>query len=228
MPEVSIILPTLNEKRNLESLLPMLTQLPFDVEILLVDDASEDGTAEFAEHFASDKTIRVIRRPKKLGLASAVVEGFTEAEGRYLFAMDADLSHDPAILPKMLSALKGTYDLVIGSRYVDGGGVVGWSLKRQVVSTLATKVAKALLGVHERDPMSGYFGLRREVFERVRETLRPKGYKILLEILVRGRPIRTREVGFIFHDREHGKSKISGTIAWEYGKMIFELLMRRK
>jgi dolichol-phosphate mannosyltransferase len=235
MPEASIILPTLNERENLEELLPRLLRLPIDAEIILVDDASQDGTAEFGEALGRDHPVRVIRRPKKLGLSTAVVRGFEEARAEYLFAMDADLSHDPAILPEMLAALKSGADIAIGSRYIKSGGVVGWTLKRQIMSLAATFVAKALLGVREKDPMSGYFGIRKSAFARVRPKLRPKGYKILLEILVRGRPasrtgrpLKTKEVGFIFHDREHGKSKISGAIAAEYAKMVFELFFRRR
>ncbi|MFA6511769.1 MAG: polyprenol monophosphomannose synthase [Patescibacteria group bacterium] len=228
MPEVSIILPTLNEYQNITTLLGMLDAIEGDIEIVLVDDASTDGTPEAAETYNGKHSVRVIRRPKKMGLATAVIRGLSEARGTYCIVMDADLSHDTAILPAMLIQLRAGVDVVIGSRYIEEGGVIGWPLRRQMMSTFATWVAKILLNVKEKDPMSGYFGLRREVFERVHSRLRPRGYKILLEILVRARPLTTREIGFVFHDREHGKSKISGTIATEYGRMLMELFFRRR
>lgn len=228
MPEVSVILPTLNERKNLEFLLPKILSHKMDLEVVVVDDASQDGTPEYAEAVGRTAPVRVIRRPGKLGLASAVVRGLAEARGTYCIVMDADLSHDPSIIPKMVDALSGGADVAIGSRYADGGGIVGWPLKRQMMSTFATIVAKVLLGVREKDPMSGFFGMRKDIFERIRPLLRPRGYKILLEILVRARPLTTKEIGFIFHDREHGKSKISGTIAAEYGRMLTELFFRRR
>lgn len=228
MPDVSIILPTLNERRNIETLLPQLVEQKDVLEVLVVDDASRDGTADYAESIGHRKPVRAIRRPGKLGLASAIVRGMSESRGLYLIVMDADCSHDPSVIPAMVRELEKGTDVVVGSRYVEGGGIVGWPLYRQVMSRVATRVAKILLRVSEKDPMSGYFGLRREVYEHLRPVLQPRGYKILLEILVRGRPLTTKEIGFIFHDREHGKSKISGTIAWEYGRMLLELLFRRK
>jgi dolichol-phosphate mannosyltransferase len=225
---VSVILPTINERDNLVELLPRLFALPLDLEVIVVDDASTDGTALFVrEQGRTYHMLRCMERPQKMGLASAVMDGFSAAAGEVLVAMDADLSHDEKILPALVAAIEDGADVAVGSRFVEGGGMEGWPRRRQAASALATAVARVLLHVRAHDPMSGYFAVRREVFDRVRPRLRPRGYKILLEILVRAAPLRVAEVGFIFVDRVRGKSKLSTAVAREYGAMILSLLFRR-
>ncbi len=223
----SLVLPTYNERENIGRLIERLDRLACLQEILVVDDASPDGTAQFVRSLRTRVPIRVIERSGKLGLASAIIEGIQASQTPLVAVMDADLSHDPNILPKLLASLNNS-DLAIGSRFADGGGMVGWPLQRQLLSWVATRVAQLLLRVRERDPMSGFFAIRREVFDRIAPQLRPRGYKILLELIVRGAPIHTREVGYVFQDRQYGKSKLSWTIAREYGRMVFSLLTRSR
>lgn len=225
---VSVILPTYNERENIEACLTKIAALPIDAEIIIVDDASPDGTAALARKLAAEYPVRVIERAGKLGLASALLTGMQQARAEILLCMDADLSHDSAIIPEMLQRIDEGADVAIGSRFVSGGGMVGWPIRRQAMSWFATKLAQLFLGIHEKDPMSGYFALRREVYQRVADELRPKGYKLLVEILVLGRPLRSSEVGYIFQDRQYGKSKISTTIAREYLEMIFRLVFRSR
>jgi len=225
---VSVILPTVNERDNLVELLPRLFALPLDLEVIVVDDASSDGTALFVrEQGRTYHMLRLMERPQKMGLASAVIDGFSAAAGEVLVAMDADLSHDENILPELVAAIEAGADVAVGSRFVAGGGMEGWPRRRQAASAVATAVARVLLRVPAHDPMSGYFAVRREVFDRVRPSLRPRGYKILLELLVRAAPVRVAEVGFVFVDRVRGKSKLSAAVAREYGAMILSLLFRR-
>lgn len=223
----SIILPTYNERENLPKLLEALRglQLP-DWEAIVVDDASPDGTGQLADELARTFPVRVIHRSGKLGLSSAVVDGLRAGQGQSLVVMDADLSHDPVIIPQLLRHLEQGRELAVGSRFVTGGGMEGWPARRQFMSRVATLLAQALFRVPVRDPMSGYFAVRREFFERVAPKLHPRGYKILLELIVRGRPASFAEVGFIFRDRLYGKSKVTTTVIVAYLRMIFDLLRR--
>ncbi|MBI3115592.1 MAG: polyprenol monophosphomannose synthase [Candidatus Kerfeldbacteria bacterium] len=224
----SIILPTYNERDALPKLIERIAAVGLtDWEAIVVDDRSPDGTAEVAAELAQRFPVRVIVRSGKQGLASAVVRGFEEARGQFLVAMDADHSHDPAILPALVARLAQGADVVVGSRFAPGGGIVGWPAWRQWMSRVATWLATALFRVHVRDPMSGYFALQRPFFTNVAPRLNPMGYKILLELLVRGRPGRVEEVGFQFQDRRYGKSKISVAVVTAYLRMIIDLLIRR-
>lgn len=228
MPRISIILPTYNERESLPRLVEQLSKLNLDLEIIVVDDASPDGTAEVAQSLARRHPIKLVGRSRKLGLASAILDGLRQARGEILIVMDADLSHDPATVPKLAQAIEGGADLAIGSRYVPGGGTIGWPLRRQWMSLVATRVGRLLFGLREHDPMSGFFAIRRSVFNRIADSLRPQGYKLLMEMLVRGRPLRTAEIGYIFQDRRYGKSKISWTIARQYASMLAALLFRKR
>ncbi|USN53422.1 MAG: polyprenol monophosphomannose synthase [Candidatus Nomurabacteria bacterium] len=226
LPKASIILPTYNEKENIEACLRQIARLQLVVEIIVVDDASPDGTAQLVRSLAAHYPVRVIERTGKLGLASALMAGMEEARSEIFICMDADLSHDTAIIPQMIRAVQLGNDVAIGSRFVSGGGMLGWPLRRQAMSWFATRIAQVMLGIRERDPMSGYFAVRRDVYTRIAHTLRPRGYKLLVEILVRARPLQTTEIGYVFQDRQYGKSKISFTIAREYAQMILALLFR--
>lgn len=223
----SIILPTYNERENLGAVLDALRKLGLqDWEAIVVDDHSPDGTGDLAESLARQYPLRVVHRIRKEGLASAIVDGCQAAQGSQLVVMDADLSHDPRIIPELLARLQEGAMIAIGSRYVPGGGTVGWPFWRQGMSQLATLVARGLFRLSVRDPMSGFFALQRDFFQRVQSTLRPRGYKILLELLVRGKPTAVREVGFLFRDRQYGKSKITLGVIAAYGRMLTDLLFR--
>jgi len=218
----SLIIPTYNEAENIPILLDKVTSVleGLDFEIIVVDDNSPDKTYEIvAKYHARDPRVRCIVRRSERGLSSAVIAGFLRARGNVLGVMDADLSHDPRILPKLINACENEYDLAVGVR----SSVVGWPLSRKLISRGAKFLAKLFLNVELSDPMSGYFVLKREVFERVKDKLNPIGYKILLEIYARARPLRILEVPFVFTDRIHGESKLDSNVMREYLKQLFSL-----
>jgi dolichol-phosphate mannosyltransferase len=208
-PFLSVIVPTLNEADNLSVLAQRLQAVlgggSAAWEVLVVDDASTDGTADRAEEALKFRGLpgRVIRRTGERGLARSVVEGIGSARGSILVVMDADLSHPPEGIPRLVEAVRGGADLAVASRYVAGGGVAGWPAWRRFSSRVACLLARPVVSV--KDATSGFFGFRREVLEGV--ALDPEGWKIGLEIMVRGRCRRIVEVPYLFVERERGKSK---------------------
>ncbi len=207
--DLSLIVPTYNERENLPALLERigaaLTTLGIEGEVLLVDDGSPDGTAAAAESLATPFRLQVIQRGAKLGLGTAVTTGFAHARGDVVAVLDADLSHPPEAIVDMYLAILAGAELAIGSRKVEGGKTEGWTPRRHLTSWGATVLARPLSPV--KDPMSGFFMVRREVLERAE--LRPRGYKVLLEILVRCRPEPVTEVPIHFVDRRAGASKLT-------------------
>jgi dolichol-phosphate mannosyltransferase len=227
--KLSVILPTYNERENLPEVVAQIRRLPIDVECVIVDDNSPDGTGEVAELLASkDPSIKVIHRPRKAGLASAVYAGLSKASAPYIAVMDADLQHPPHLLTQMLQALEDGYDLVVASRYVRGGGVVGWPLLRRIVSRVATLLAHLTVPRSRavKDPMSGYFALKRGVLESVR-VHSPIGYKLLLTILAKGRYLKVKEVPMLFRRRLRGESKLDQREVLTYLKLLLNLLKQR-
>jgi len=216
---ISVVVPTYNEAATVPQLAARLAAAlrGRQWELVVVDDGSPDGTADIAERLAPRLPLRVVRRPGKLGLASAVVDGFRAARGDLLVVIDADLSHPPEVVPALVDAVVAGADLAVGSRYVAGGGTVDWPLRRRVVSRVACLMGNALVPV--RDATSGFFALRREVIEGVR--LDPIGFKIGFEVIARGKYRRVVEVPYTFRDREHGRSKF-GTR--EIGNYLLQLL----
>ncbi len=220
--KVSIIIPTYNERGNIEQLVPAIFRccksLNAAVEVIIVDDNSPDGTGKAAERLRRKYAVRVIHRPGKLGLASAVVKGFSESGSEILGVMDADLSHPPEALPKLIGPiLHNEADVAVGSRYAHGGGVEVWPFHRKLISRIATLMARPLTSV--KDPMSGLFFLRKSAIEGLQ--LNAKGYKIGLEVLVKGKYSRLREVPYLFRNRTVGKSKInSGEYLHYIGNLI--------
>jgi dolichol-phosphate mannosyltransferase len=205
LPEVSIIIPTYNEADNLELILKKIAELRLDAEIIIVDDDSPDGTGDVAEELKRRyNNLHVIHR-KERGLASAVVEGFKAGSSEIIGVIDADLSHPPETIPKLIDTIKGESDLAIGSRYIDGGGIEGWNLIRKITSRGAVLLARPLTSV--KDSVSGFFFLKRDVIKDV--TLDPKGYKIGLEILVKGSYSKVVEIPYVFTNRKIGKSKLN-------------------
>ena len=172
-------------------------------ELIVVDDGSPDGTADLAESYAPVHPVRVVRRPGKAGLASAVLAGFAEARGDVLLVMDADLSHPPEAVPRLVSAIQDGADLAVGSRYVKGGGTEDWPLKRRVVSRAACLLGNVLVPV--RDCTSGFFAVRRSAIDGVK--LNPIGFKIGFEVMARAHYRKVVEVPYVFRDRELGRSK---------------------
>lgn len=172
-------------------------------ELIIVDDGSPDGTADLAESYANVHPVRVVRRPGKAGLASAVLAGFAQSRGDVLVVMDADLSHPPEAVPRLVSAIEEGADLAVGSRYVKGGGTEDWPLRRRVVSRAACLMGNLLVPI--RDCTSGFFAIRKSAVDGVK--LNPIGFKIGFEVMARGRYKKAVEVPYVFRDRELGKSK---------------------
>jgi len=218
----SLVIPTYNERDNIKPLLDKLTKTlaGLDYEVLVVDDDSPDGTAvEVLNFHELNPRVRCIVRRKEKGLSSAVIDGFKRSRGEVLGVMDADLSHDHRILPQMIDQVMNGLDLVVGTR----SGVEGWGVKRKVISKGASTLAKLFLSVELSDPMSGFFVLKREVFDQVKDGLNPLGYKILLEIYQRARPLKLGEVYYVFNDRVAGESKLSSKVMREYLKQLISL-----
>jgi dolichol-phosphate mannosyltransferase len=172
-------------------------------ELIIVDDGSPDGTADLAESYADVHPVKVVRRPGKAGLASAVLAGFAQARGDILIVMDADLSHPPEAVPRLAAAIEDGADLAVGSRYVKGGGTEDWPLKRRVVSRAACLMGNVLVPI--RDCTSGFFAIRKSSLHGVK--LNPIGFKIGFEVMARAHYRKAVEVPYVFRDRELGKSK---------------------
>jgi dolichol-phosphate mannosyltransferase len=228
------VVPTYNEAENVGELLERISRAMagkgFSYEIVIVDDSSSDGTAEVARDTASRLGIplKLVIRSSR-GLAGAVVRGFREASGEYILVMDADLQHPPEVAAEIIEkALKEDLDLVIASRYVEGGGVEGWSIHRRIVSRLASIAARILIPQARRvkDPLSGFFLVRRSVIEGVENSdieRHGRSFKILLEILVRGRYKRIAEHPYRFRPRIRGKSKLGLRESIEFLRQVMEL-----
>lgn len=220
---VSVILPTYNEAENIPEIVPRLAALGPDYEIVVVDDGSPDGTERAVRELMATYPVKILERGKKLGLASAVIDGVTQvATGETVVVMDADLSHDETIVPELVAAVQAGSGVAVGSRFASGGSTEDAPLRR-LFSWCAKQVARVVLGVRVQDPMSGFFAIRRDRFLAVAPRLRPRGFKILLDILVRMRPEHVSEVGFRFKGRQKGESKLTSRIAGQYFHMIFEL-----
>jgi dolichol-phosphate mannosyltransferase len=224
---LSVIIPTYNEGSNIKQLVQeVMSTLDAAVdsfEVIIVDDDSPDKTWQIAEDLAkSQPRLRVIRRIGERSLATAVLDGWKAAKGEILGVMDGDLQHDPKILGKLFQAIStDSADIVIASRHVKDGGVSDWSLIRRSISWGATCLATmAIPGIlrNVRDPMSGYFMLKRSVIESAR--LNPIGYKILLEVLVKGSYRGVQEIPYIFEERKEGSSKLG---ARQYGEYLLHL-----
>ena len=224
--KLSVISPTLNEAQNIPTLVEQLQRIlaDMDYEILIVDDNSPDLTWSVAEQISlKNPRVKTLRRMKKPGLGMAVVEGFSAAEGDILACIDADLQHDPSILPKMIEELQSSVEVVVGSRHVKGGGFGKWSRWRRFESWCANKAAQLLLGFDVKDLMSGYFLMWRKDFCRVQEQLSESGFKILLEMLAKLRTARVKEVPYTFRPRAVGQSKLSNKIVLLYFHQLWRL-----
>lgn len=220
---ISLVVPTYKERANIEPLVERtgaaLAQCGEEYELIVVDDGSPDGTGDEVLRLAATRPwLRLLVRENERDLSTAVIAGWRIARGDVFGCMDADLQHPPEILPKLFAELRKTgADIVVGSRHVPGGGVSDWSPGRRIVSwtatTLATVILPGTLG-RVKDPMSGFFLVRRSVLEGV--ALNPIGYKILLEVLAKGNYTRVREFPFVFEEREKGGSKMSAKTALQY------------
>lgn len=219
----SIVVPTYNEASGIERLIATLDEVfknnNLDGEIVIVDDNSPDGTGAIVDGLAGRYPVRCLHRPGKLGLSSGVIDGwkFARTDSVALGAMDGDFSHDARIIPRMVSALEsGGYELAIGSRYVAGGGIEDWPLKRKITSLVAIGLAKPLTPV--RDITSGYFLVKRSALEGV--ALDPIGFKIGLEVIAKARYANVLEVPYVFTDRVAGESKLNQSEILNYLRQL--------
>jgi dolichol-phosphate mannosyltransferase len=215
-----VVVPTYNERDNVQELITGLLNLP-DLEVLFVDDGSPDGTAQRIETAAvDDARIHLLKRLRKQGLGTAYVEGFRwglAREFQAIVAMDADLSHDPSDIPRLLDALEGA-DLVIGSRYVDGGRVENWGLGRRSLSKGANRVVRMMLGYEVRDSTAGFRAFRPEALERIDyRTLGSRGYAFQIETTRRMTRSggSTKEIPITFVERVRGNSKMDARVIAE-------------
>ncbi|HEV3115119.1 MAG TPA: polyprenol monophosphomannose synthase [Candidatus Binataceae bacterium] len=234
-PELSLVVPTYNERENIEEVLVGLTSAleGRDYEMIVVDDDSADRTWQLVEGVrAAMPNVRLERRRvKHRVLAQAILAGFDLATGKFFGCMDADGSHPPEAVPELLAELQRGFEMVVGSRYVAGGSISGWPPTRRILSRTATVLTCRALDLSIQDPMSGFFLMCREVYERatLEGNLRAyKGYKVLPELLMRGHPARVAEVPIHFRNRRLGKSKLSAQIIYHGATSVFSLMKIRR
>ena len=228
-PTLSLVGPTYNERERL----PELVRTIFDVyrsaaidgNIVIVDDNSPDGTGQLADELARSYPITVVHRAGKLGLGTAVIEGFDASDAEIVGVIDADLSHPPALVPRLLDALKTNgADIVIGSRYIPGGGTKNWEMSRVLMSRFACLLARGLTPV--RDVTSGFFLIRRELAKGV--TISAGGFKICLELLIRSEAKAVVELPYVFTGRTVGESKMNLKEALGYLVQLRDLQAYRR
>jgi dolichol-phosphate mannosyltransferase len=231
--ELSVVVPVFNERQNVAAVVSSLGQCLAGIrwEVIFVDDDSPDGTTQAIRALAStDCRVRVLHRIHRRGLASACIEGMLASSAPYVAVMDADLQHDERLLPRMFAALKDEEDLdiVVGSRNVDGGSMGDWTTERELASRFATWLSGLVLKVDLKDPMSGFFMLRRELIDEVVHDLSGIGFKILLDIFVTAkRPLHFRELPYRFRNRHAGESKLDNIVAWQYIAMLLDKSLGR-
>jgi len=235
-PQVSIIIPTYNESQNIVGILKSIREnIPRGIftETIVVDDNSPDGTAKIVEDYISsikkiaEHTIDLIHRKAKKGLASAILNGIQKAKGETIVVMDSDFSHPPQIIPKMIEAFKQYQcDLVVASRYITGGNIIGWTTKRKLMSKIATVIAKKGLDVKIKDPMSGFFAFKKNIIKEL--NFDALGYKFLLEILVKTKGINVKEIPYTFENRKVGSSKLDSSTIIDYFKSVWKLYKNGK
>jgi dolichol-phosphate mannosyltransferase len=247
LPSLSIIIPTYNESENILKLIGAIkSNLPSNIitEIIVVDDNSPDGTGKIVENYIHNNIgidsslqqqqfhskvdsqkclVRIIHRKDKTGLIPAILEGIESSIGESILIMDADFSHPPETIPLLVEELRRDPNcIVIGSRYISRGSIIGWPYKRRVISKGAAKIARHGLKVRNvSDPMSGFFAFPRHVLNNIK--FDTKGFKILLEILVKSRDIRVKEVPYTFRDRKSGQSKMNFNVILDYAGAVWQL-----
>ncbi|MFZ1897655.1 glycosyltransferase [Methanoregula sp.] len=224
MYDLTVIIPTFKEESNIgtiiESVDAVFSRNAINGEILVIDDNSPDRTIELVREFQKTKQhLSLVVRTEDPGLSQSVVEGFRKARSDIFLVIDADLSHPPALIPVMLEGIRAGNDIVIGSRYMEGGGIKKWPLKRRIISKGATFLGR-LLFPEIHDPVSGFFAVKKSVV--VRAPLRPRGYKILLEVLGKGTWLKANEIPFEFVDRATGSSKLGRRTIIEYAGQVID------
>lgn len=228
--ESIILIPTLNERRNLEQLIPAIFDLMPEISVLIVDDNSNDGTGELIKNFQSTyNKLFFLERTENFGYGKACIDGFRwslDKSFRYMVTMDADFSHDYRVIPEMLKQLDKN-DVVIGSRYVTGGRIENWKLHRRILSKIANLYVRAILGLRIGDLTTGFNAYRKEVLSQVNlDEIKSDGYAFLVELkyklFIQG--AKPLEYPIVFYERREGQSKMSGKIIWESIKLPWKLL----
>jgi len=228
-PQLSVVVPTFNERDNVTTLYRRLETALTGIawEVVFVDDNSPDGTWEVVRGLArQDSRVRCIRRIGRRGLSGACIEGILASSAPCAAVIDADLQHDETQLPKMLALLQtDKIDLVVGSRYIEGGSADSFNKQRAGASQLATEVAKRALRVEIADPMSGFFMIRRDRFEHLAPQLSTQGFKILLDLVATARgELRVQEIPYSFSSRLHGESKLDSMVALDFLGLVLAKL----
>jgi len=226
-PELAVIVPIYNEAGNIEALAERLRHSlqGLDWELIFVDDNSPDGSADKAQEIAQrDRRIRVLRRIGRRGLSSACIEGMLATVAPYLAVLDGDLQHDETLLPSMLQTLKREgFDIVVGSRYLEGGGLGTWNRRRRFMSRFASRLARTLIKANLSDPLSGFFMLNATLLHSCMHNLSGIGFKILLDIFTSSpRPLCFQEIPYVFRERRAGESKLDNAVLWEYLLMLVQ------
>ena len=228
---LSVVVPTFNESRNVPELVRLLDEVlgPSGWEVVFVDDDSPDGTAGVVRKIAvSDPRVRCVQRVGRRGLSTACIEGMLASSAPVIAVMDADLQHDEKILPRMLALVEADAEVVVATRYAEGGGTGDWDASRKFMSQLATRVSHWVLKQPVSDPMSGFFMLRRSLLDDCVRQLSGLGFKILLDLLATaGRSVRLVEVPYTFRNRLHGESKLDSMVIWEYGMLLADKMVGR-
>ena len=227
MYDLTVIIPTFNEEANIRNIVMAVDAVfhehSLHGQILVVDDNSSDATISIVhELMMSKENVEILIREKDHGLSQSVADGFSHATSDVFIVIDADFSHPPILIPRMYNEIQKGNDIVIGSRYMEGGGIKKWSLKRRIISIGATFLGR-LLFPDITDPVSGFFAVRKEVVDKA--PLKPRGYKILLEVLGKGMWENDKEIPFEFVDREIGSSKLKiGTII-DYARQVTDITL---
>ncbi len=232
MSRALVIIPTYNEAENVKSIIPAILTVNADVEVLVVDDNSPDGTAEVVEEMMeSNSRIHLIKRNEKMGLGTAYVAGFKYAIEHcfdFVFEMDADSSHDAQEIPNFLSKMN-SFDLVIGSRYRDGVRVLNWPVRRLLLSYFANVYTQIITGLPLKDATGGFKCFRRKVLESIDlDSIKSNGYSFQIEVSYKAwkKGFRLLEIPVVFVDRRVGTSKMSKSIVWEAVFMVWKLRLR--
>ncbi len=226
-PELTVVVPTFEEVGNVEKLLQALDSalVGIDWEVIIVDDDSQDGTPELVHKIArKDGRVRLIQRFNQKGLSSACIEGMLSTSADYVAVMDGDLQHDETLLPKMVDLLRGgDVDIVVGSRYTEGGGIGEWKKSRVKISSFATRLSRFVLKADLSDPMSGFFMMRHDAMLASVGGASGIGFKILLDLFSSSpKPLRYKELPFHFRQRNAGESKLDSIVVWEYMMLLLD------
>jgi dolichol-phosphate mannosyltransferase len=225
---LTLVVPTYNERDRLRELTDALfaatAAAGIDLELVIVDDNSPDGTGALADELARTRRMRVVHRPGKMGLGTAVTAGFAVASADVVGVIDGDFSHPPSLVPRMFAAFQATRaDVLVASRYIPGGSAPSWTWRRWILSRVACVLAQPLSPV--RDAVSGFFLIRRSIAQAV--TIKAGGFKICLELIVRGWPTTIVEVPYRFDNRELGESKMNWKEAAGFLKQLRDLYVLR-